>query len=76
MGKLSGSGFKFRPRVTKKTKTRLEGLVDLGIVAARKNPVVDNAFTAKEVYEAGHKIVTGKKPKFLKRKGRTTGVLE
>lgn len=52
------------PKLSKKTKVRLEGLQELGEVAATQNPLVSTVFAVKDTSEAVYKITKGKQPKF------------
>ena len=58
--------------ISKKTKKRLEGAVDLGKMAAGRNPIVNAALTAKEAVDSAHKIVYGKDPVYVPPRLRRT----
>jgi len=48
--------------VSGRTRTRLQGLKELGITAARQNPSVNAVMTGKETSDSLYKVVKGKKP--------------
>jgi hypothetical protein len=54
-------------RLSKETKVRAEGAKDLGVLLARRNPIVDNIANAVKASSATYKLVTGKKPPNVKR---------
>jgi hypothetical protein len=52
--------------ISRKTKKRIEGVVDLGKVVAKKNPIAHTILTAKETADSAHKILYGKDPNYLR----------
>jgi hypothetical protein len=52
------------PKVSKKSKVRLEGIRNLGEIVASQNPVVSTLLTMKDTGVAISKVATGKQPKF------------
>jgi len=40
----------------------LEGVKEIGVTIARKNSVVDNIATGKELVDSGYKMVKGEEP--------------
>jgi hypothetical protein len=48
--------------LSRRTRKRLEGVKEIGVTIARKNPVVDNIATGKELADSGYKIIKGEDP--------------
>ena len=50
------------PKLSQRTRKRLEGFKEIGVTLARKNPVVDNIATGKELAESTYKVVKCEDP--------------
>ena len=48
--------------MSKKNRIRLKGGGELLETVARKNPLVDNIMTAKDVGDSSYRLITGKEP--------------
>ena len=48
--------------LSRKTRSRLEGVKTLSSIVARKNPLVDSLATSKEIFDSTYRIINGKEP--------------
>ena len=46
--------------LSRKTRSRLEGVKTLSSIVARKNPLVDSLATSKEIFDSTYRIINGK----------------
>ena len=55
--------------LSRKTRSRLEGVKILSSIVARKNPLVDSLATSKEIFDSTYRIINGKERDFSLRSG-------